>query len=370
MKIAFDAKRAFYNRSGLGNYSRSTIEILKKYYPENLYSLYTPNIANSIDFDREGFDVVFPLKKWFGLYSSYWRTFDIVRQLKSDGIEIYHGLSNEIPHNIHKSGIKSVVTIHDLIFIRYPEYYSRIDAQIYKKKFQYACYHANRIIAISNQTKKDIIQFFNCDPDKIDVVFQGCDKIFKEKVSDEQKTLVKTKYSLPEYYILYVGTIEKRKNLLSLVKALSTRNIDKTLVVVGKATPYINEIHDFINKNNMQERVKFLHDADFMDFPAIYQMSKLFVYPSIFEGFGIPILEALTSGVPVITSQGSCFAEAGGEHTQYTEPYNIEQLAEAINKILSDDELYKNMVKQGLLYAQKFSDDIIAENLMNVYNSI
>ncbi|NOZ46830.1 MAG: glycosyltransferase family 4 protein [Chlorobi bacterium] len=370
MKIGFDAKRAFYNRSGLGNYSRHTISILSEFVPENQYFLYTPSKRNAINFTTQSnVHIKFPqgINK---LLKKSWRSYGVIKDLQKDRISVYHGLSNELPFNIKRSAIPSVVTIHDLIFLRYPEFYYKHDRKIYTKKFSKSCINADRIIAISEQTKSDIINFFNIDENKIDVVYQGSNPLFTKKLTGEELMNIKQKYNLPNQFILNVGTIEKRKNIFSVVKALFNENIEIPLVVVGKKTAYINSIQKFIDENKMQNRVLFFDKVPFKDLPAIYQLASVFVYPSLFEGFGIPILEAMHSGIPVITNKDGCFREAAGKNSLFVDPENTEEIGFAIRKILSDNELYEKTIIEGKKHIEKFSEKRIADNLIRVYKKI
>src|SRR5690606_34677955 len=150
---------------------------------------------------------------------SYWRTRGIVKDLEKDGIRIFHGLSGEIPIGLQKTQIKSVVTIHDLIFIRYPELYKPIDRIIYHKKFLHAARNADKIIAISEQTKRDIVDFFNIQEDRIEVIYQGCHPAFKKPITEEKKQDLIQRYQLPNNFVLNVGSVERRKNALQIVKA-------------------------------------------------------------------------------------------------------------------------------------------------------
>jgi len=313
MNIGFDAKRALFNRSGLGNYSRSTIRLLAQFYPENEYYLFSPKDSQEL-FQSTGNQIIVEPETGFSkAFPSFWRSWDIFRSIKNKKLDIFHGLSNELPWNIGKTGVKSVVTIHDLIFLRYPEYYPFIDRQIYLLKFRHACRVADKIIAISEATKADIINYFGTDPQKIEVVYQTCDPVFRNLLENNNKELVRKKYSLPDKYILYLGTIEKRKNALTLVKAYLNESRNIPLLIAGRSTDYLKEINDYLKLNPAGDRIIFRHNIESADLPALYQSASLFVYPSVFEGFGIPILEALYSGVPVITSTGSCFAETGGD---------------------------------------------------------
>lgn len=374
MKIGFDGKRAVQNKTGLGNYSRFIIDILSEYYKENQYLVYAPkrkeNKILTRILEKKNIRMVYPASYLWKKCKSLWRIWGINKQVKQEHLSIFHGLSNELPLNIRKSKTKSVVTIHDLIFIRYPQFYKWIDRHIYTYKFKKACENSNRIIAISEMTKRDIIIFFGIDEQKIDVVYQGCQPIFEQEASIGQKEQIRLKYQLPQKYILNVGSIESRKNLLLVVKSLNYVPDDIHLVAIGKRTTYADEIDEYINKHQLTHRVHILHNIPFHELPAFYQSAQLFVYPSFFEGFGIPIIEAIHSGLPVIAATGSCLEEAGGPDSIYVNPNDEKELAGNINKILSSPELADEMRKKGKLYVKRFSDSAIAQDIMQVYQKV
>ena len=373
MRIGFDAKRAFYNNTGLGNYSRDSVRILSKYYSENSYFLYTPKEKESsrLSFlqNRENAFIRTPFSFVGYLFKKYWRSKNIIKDLIQDEIDIYHGLSHELPLGIEKTNIKSVVTIHDLIFMRYPHLFSTIDRRIYHKKIRSACNRANKIIAISQQTKNDIIEFFGTDENKIEVVYQGCNKIFQSGISEEKIEEVCKKYNLPSNFLLNVGTIEERKNLLTILKSI--KELPKQhLVVIGKGKGYKTKCLHYIRAHNLQDRVSFLSELELEEMAAIYQKAEILIYPSVFEGFGIPILEALFSKTPIITSKDGCFSEAGGEYSKYINPLSVEDMKSTILEILNTPELQEQMATKGFEYAQNFRDDKVAENLMNIYKNL
>ncbi len=371
MRIGFDAKRAFFNQSGLGNYSRNMIQYLANVFPKEEYFLFTPPIKGKNLFEVPGqAQIISPATKVERMFPSLWRSVSITNEISALNIDIFHGLSNELPLHIYNSKAKSVVTIHDLIFMRYPQWYKPIDRYIYKKKFHHACNNADKIIAISEQTKADIIYYFEINPDKISVVYQGCNPIFYEHVSDEKKKEISKKYHLPENYVLTVGTIEKRKNLLTLIKAMQNIKFPVPLVAVGRNTDYAREVRQYIDKNKLGNKVVILNDVKTEELPAVYQMSTIFVYPSIFEGFGIPVIEALNSEIPVITTQKGCFSEAGGKHSIYINPENPEEMGEAINKVLKDKNLRNTMIQNGRKHALNFREEKIANNLMKEYRTL
>ncbi|MGI4021455.1 MAG: glycosyltransferase family 4 protein [Janthinobacterium lividum] len=368
IKIGFDAKRAFLNKTGLGNYSRATIKVLAENFPENEYYLYTPKVGHTTESDfLLSLTNAHTKTPATSIFKSLWRSKGIIADLKRDKIQLYHGLSQELPFNIKKSGIKTVVTIHDLIYLKYPAYFSLINRKIYEWKAKTACENADLIIAISEQTKTDLIKYFHLSPKKIKVVYQGCDPAFRKQENDAVKEVVRIKYELPQKYILNVGTIETRKNLLIIAKALKDIPADIFLVIVGKQTNYAVLLKKYLVKEALQNRVLFLSNVSFRDLPAIYQLAEVFVYPSRYEGFGIPIVEALSSGTPVIAATGSCLEEAGGSDSIYVDPDDNIAFAQQLNLVLSNDQLRLEMKTKGLEYVRRFEEKNIAQNLMNVY---
>ncbi len=370
MKIGFDAKRAFFNKSGLGNYSRDTISILLDFFPMNEYFLYSPKPKKSVLFHKSpNLSIKGPLKFFHKMVPSYWRTYKLSEQIAEDKIQLFHGLSNELPVGIENVGIPSIVTIHDIIFMRYPQLYKSIDRKIYEKKSKYAAHRASRVIAVSLQTKDDLIKFFSIPQEKIEVVYQGCHPIFWQQAGENKKAEIVMKYLIPDKFILYVGTIEERKNLLNIIKAIQHRKINFPLVVIGRQTGYFNSITNYIDKHKIKN-IYFLHHVPNEDLPAFYQLAIMFIYPSLFEGFGIPILEALTSKTPVITTRGGCFSEAGGKSSLYIDPENVDELANAIIAVLEDETLRNNMIIDGFIHAQQFKRDKIASNILSVYDKV
>lgn len=370
MRIGFDAKRAFFNKSGLGSYSRNLINGLLSSFPDNNYLLYTPgNNPDLFDPIHPCIRIVEPDTIRHKLFHGYWRLFHLSRQVIRDKIDIFHGLAHELPYNFPQNEVKSVVTIHDLIFLRFPHLYRALDRAIYERKFRYACRTADRVVAVSRQTADDVCDFFKIPPEKVDVVYQGCNPAFNSDIQLIEKEILRMKYLLPRSFILYVGTIEERKNLLTLIKALHYGKIDVPLVVIGKRTPYLQKVIEFIERHSLINII-FCDVQQNSDLPGIYQLADLFVYPSVFEGFGIPILEALYSRVPVITSRGSCFAEAGGPCTLYVDPNHVEEMAAAIKNVLFDATLREKMVAEGYKHARKFDMDKVSANIMQVYKNV
>lgn len=383
MNIGFDAKRAYHNQTGLGHYSRTLIRSLATGFPQHQYFLFNPKPSNLFFFDAlKNVQEVQPQTFFSKKLSSLWRSNWVKSDLKKLKIDLYHGLSHEIPVDIKRTGIKSVVTMHDLIHERYPEQYKAIDRKIYTKKFRYACEHADRIIAISEQTKNDLIDFYHTPADKIDVCYQSCNPAFGQTLSAEFKERIRKHYQLPENYFLYVGSIIERKNLLNLCKAMQLLQGEKSLplVVIGNGGEYKQKVKDFVTLNKLDEQIIFLSDSPVAkyapsfqsaeDFPAIYQMATAMIYPSVFEGFGIPVLEALWSRIPVITSNVYCLPEAGGDGAFYVDPESPEEIASQMKRILNDPAFAAQQVEKGWQHAQRFTNEATAAKVMDVYTKL
>ena len=386
MNIGFDAKRAAQNRTGLGNYSRFVIRILSEKFTGNQYHLYTPKphrmpYLQEIPTLKHLF-LHFPPQGIWSRLRSLWRVWGITKDIQKDGIHIFHGLSNELPLNIGTpeqrkmkadgKGCKYIVTVHDLIFIHTPQYYHWIDRQIYNFKFRRACRCADRVIAVSEYTKQEIMHYYHTPESKIDVVYQGCDPVFSQKIEEGKLQEVKARYQLPDKFVLYVGSIEERKNLMLVAKAMAKLNRRAAIhvVAVGRRTAYVDKIQDFLKAQGIEHLFHFYHQVPYADLPSFYKWASTFAYPSRIEGFGIPLLEAISSGVPAIGCTGSCLEEAGGPNSIYVNPNDVQGMADAILRTCTDEDLRQHMISEGKKYALNFSDEKLSHNLMKVYENL
>lgn len=386
MNIGFDAKRAAQNRTGLGNYSRFVIRILSEKFAGNQYHLYTPKphrmpYLQEIPTLKHLF-LHFPPQGIWSRLRSLWRVWGITKDIQKDGIQIFHGLSNELPLNIGTpeqrkmktggKGCKYIVTIHDLIFIHTPQYYHWIDRQIYNFKFRRACRCADRVIAVSEYTKQEIMHYYHTPESKIDVVYQGCDPVFSQEIEEGKLQEVKARYQLPDKFVLYVGSIEERKNLMLVAKAMAELNRRAAIhvVAVGRRTAYVDQIQDFLKAQGIDHLFHFYHQVPYADLPAFYKWASTFAYPSRIEGFGIPLLEAISSGVPAIGCTGSCLEEAGGPNSIYVNPDDAKGMADAILRTCTDEPLRQHMISEGKKYALNFSDEKLSNDLMKVYENL
>jgi len=356
LRVGIDAKRAYQNKSGLGNYSRDVISSLIK----------TGEIDVQLFTTKKNLEIFNVSKKIkvhvpkIHFLKNYWRTFGINNILEKENIQIFHGLSNEIPFGLNKN-IKCVVTMHDVIFKKHPSFYKNFDRFMYSKKTEHACKKSQKIISVSEQTKKDLINYFKIHPEKIEVIYQSCHEAFKTPIKNEN---ILKKYQIPNDFILYVGTIEKRKNLNFILKAIKT-NPEINLVCIGEKKSYYNNVLEFISENNLKNNITFLTLKSVNDLSDIYKYAKCLVYPSIYEGFGIPIIEALYSQIPVITTNQPVFKEAGGKHCYYVN--NPEELKNILEKIWNQK---KEINQLGKKWAEKFNSSKQAKQIINLYQEL
>lgn len=359
MRIGFDAKRIFQNATGLGNYSRSVVKNLAERFPENEYVLFTPNAQNSLPFT-----IGSNVKTVIGR-GSVWRSFGIRRDIVKNKIDVYHGLSNELPFSINKTDAKSVVTIHDLIFEHFPHHYPGVDRTLYDVKSKFAVNHADIIVAASQSTKNDIVNYYHVSPDRIQVVFQSCDDVFYQEANADLGV-----YHLPAEFILYVGSISERKNLLSVCKAyMQIPDAQKIpCVIIGNGKRYVEEVKRFIAEHHLSKWFVFLENIPTPHLPAFYRKAACFIYPSLYEGFGIPILEAMVCSCPVITSNVSSLPEVGGDAALYFDPNKPDDIASKLMMVLTDSNLRNQMVERGLARLPHFDKGLLAEQMMQVYS--
>jgi glycosyltransferase involved in cell wall biosynthesis len=381
MRIGFDAKRATHNWRGLGNYSRSLIGGIHEYYPQEELFIYSPSFKSTRARDwaqslKESHPETLHFREPKGVISkklsSVWRGYGIQKDIEKDEIDIFHGLSHELPSFLSKKKTFWVVTIHDLIFLKFPEFYPAMDRFVYKQKVISACKKADIVIAICEQTKNDLIELLNVDPRKIVIHYQSCSpQFYTQKTEAEINKVVIDKYKISQKFILNVGAFEERKNQLNLVEAfaLNAEHLPHDLVLIGQGKAYLEQVKQTIEKYKLQKRVHILNRVDYEELPAFYQKASVFCFPSFYEGFGIPIIEALFSKTPVITSLGSCFPESAGPHSLYIDPYDKKSIAQALENVLDAPIIAQQMREKGLQYAQRFLLKNSIDHLMQIYKA-
>lgn len=355
MKIGFDAKRYYHNNTGLGNYSRTIVHGLQSMFPDNEYVLY----------DEKTFT----------------RTFKLGRKAAAEGCNLFHGLSNELPFDIQSSPrLKSIVTIHDVAWLTFPDMYHWIDRKLYNWKYGTSCQRADKVVAISESTKRDVMRFYNVPEEKVQVIYQPVQEYYYTPLSEAECNRLITEHfgddGLPPF-ILYVGSINSRKNLLSALKALAMIPEENRplLLIVGNGREYRKECEAFIAQNHLEPYTRIetnIHNNQLLQ--ALYTRAMLFIYPSFYEGFGLPVVEAALQRTPVITTTVSSLPEAAGPDACLIDPHAndaIEQMAHAIDTIISDSTKAKDMAIKVESYARRmFTPDVLTQQMMELYKTV
>jgi glycosyltransferase involved in cell wall biosynthesis len=361
--IGYDAKRAIKNSTGLGNYSRYVIDTMSSMFKDCQFNLYakskdTERIADVLT--RQNVNLVHPKNRFM------WRSMFMPIQLRKELVPLYHGLSNEVPLSIDRLGVSSVVTAHDVIWRKFPSDYKAIDRQLYDFKYGRSMQIATSIIAISECTKRDIIDAYGIDPDKITVIYQGCHERF-HRVTEAAEAAVMQKYNLPERYYVAVGTVQGRKNQLLAAQALPALPADIKLVIVGGRTDYAKQIDRFAAAHGVTDRIIWLPSVPVTEIPALYSGAIFSSYTSRYEGFGIPVIESLSCHTPVIAATGSCLEEAGGKGAIYVNPDDVDEYVEAARQLIDNPYNRSKLVTNGLQHIKKFNKVTFARDTMQVY---
>lgn len=375
-RIGFDAVRALRNTTGLGNYAREVLRGLRRSPAPMECHLYSPEAARPEYAGLAGelgASLHLPDGGWNAAGArSIWRTFRLGRLAAAHGLELYHGLSHEIPRDLPRTGIRSVVTFHDLIWRRFPEFFPAIDRWSYEWRYRWSAEHATAIIAVSRQTRRDLVELYGVDPARVTVVPPPVDPRFGDPVPAERRREILARYDLPPEFLLSVGTLTPRKNHRVLIEALAELDPAGTplLVVVGRDRGSAGGMLRLAERLGVAERVRVRTDVADADLPAVMQSAALFLYPSRFEGFGLPIVEALAAGVPVIASSGGSFPEAGGPGTLYVSSGDGPGFAAGIRRVLDDGSLAERIRISGRRHAERFGHQALTARLVRVYDAV
>lgn len=363
-----------YDKTGLPNRVGSgevSFELLKQLYrldKKNDYRIYLP-VEKSEDLPegRENWNYIVVKNQ------KLWTATALSKKLFAERgkLDVFFSPTHYLPLYIP---CPSAVAILDLSYIHFPQLFKKRDLYQLKLWGKYSLKRASAIITISEASKSDIINFYKVPSSKVMVVYPGIkikDKKLNIKNTMQSSKILKEKYGISEKYILFVGTLQPRKNVARLIEALSEiqdKNIK--LVIVGKKGWMFEEIMKAPSKYGVSDRVKFIDNVSDEELPGFYADASCFVLPSLYEGFGLPILEAMQSGCPVITSKVSSLPEAGGDAAIYVNPHDSSDIAQKIDRVLSDENLRNEMVKKGLEQVKKFSWEKTAEETLKVLEGL
>lgn len=362
MKIGINASFARKFNTGIGqvtvNYLKSLSSNLKD---NNEYVLYLEEELE-LNFPYFQKNVCLPFWKRDDLIRKiWWEKFLLPRKARKDKCSEFISLY-QCPTILSKE-IKHTMVVHDIIPKLFPEYLNNFRKRFYWKLTEEAIKRADKIIAISEHTKKDLVDYLQVPKEKIKVSHIAVDNIYKKEIDEEESMDVLEKYSLKKGYIYNAGGLDKRKNIEKLLKAYQImlgkdKNIPD-LVISGKLNPkmepLITNVEKIAEDLQIDDRVTFLGFVPQEDMPALYKNAKIFVYPSIYEGFGLPILEAMNVGVPVLTSGVSSIPEVGGEAVRYFDPESPKNMAENMEEVLGKENLRSDLIERGKQQAKKFN---------------
>ena len=354
MQIGIDTKEAFrIHRSGIGNYVYNLVKGLMQVDNENEYYLVTPSA-----FIRNPFDLP-------SNYSFRYR-FSPLNKIKQ--LNAFHGTAFKL--NSVKAKTK-VITIHDLASHLYQDFMSSTSKEVTRKKISNAVATADTIVTASNTIKNHIEEYYPRTRGRIKVVYHGIDGDSRYVEDPSKISYVRSKYKLPKTYLLYVGKLEARKNILTLLKAFkylkTYYNIGESLLLVGKRGWGYNHISDLVKEQGLTKSVKELGWIDEEDLNAIYSAAELFVFPSWYEGFGLPVLEAMSCRLPVILSDIPTHREIANDSALYFKPGDNVELAENIISLLNDKFKRDDMTLRGLQRIKDFNWQKTAQEMIKIY---
>lgn len=350
-------------RFGIWTYIHNLISNLAVVDKKNSYEIFSGSseldLAASPNFNvlKPPFDLPRPAVRI--LWEHFVQPFLINKGL----LDVYHNPDHILP--ILPVKAKKIVTVHDLCFYKHPETFSTAKRRYKKMMTPVSLKRADRIIADSHSTKKDIIELFSIPEGKIAVVHIGVSRDFRP---------LSVPKSPDRPFILFVGTLEKRKNIEGLIDAyaiaVKRHGISHDLVIAGKKGWLYDGIFRKVRKEGLKDRVKFFFDVKQEELPVLYNTAELFVYPSLYEGFGLPVLESMACGTPVITSNISSLPEVAGDAAVLVDPLDRDSIAGAILKVLSDKQYSKGLSQKGLERAKQFGWDKCARETLEVYKSV
>lgn len=363
MKIGIDAHAIGTSAGGNETYMQELVYSLTEFAPDiNITAFINKNIsANLLPKNIKTYPLSFnssAMRVLFGLNSA----------ASKSKIDLMH-LQYNAPLNPY---CPFVVSIHDLCWKKHPEFLKKSERFRLKMLIPLTIKKASRIFALTNAIKEEISQIYSVPIEKIDVVQPSINPIFKPNKDNDVLKNIKAKYNLSDEYIIYLGAIQPRKNLVRLAEAFSRiikKGFPHKLVIIGKRAWLYKEMLTTINNLKINDKIIFLGYVERKDIPAILSAAACFTYISIYEGFGIPVVEAMACGVPVLTSSDKALQETAGDAALICDPYNIESIEEGIIKIITNTDFSSNLIEKGIKRANYFSRKKMASEALNGYKN-
>lgn len=371
MRIAIDATATSSQRAGQEGYTFNLIKGLVSVGNENNYFIFAKKeILDELNINKPNFRLI-PCNIHSRPIRLLWELFVLPFHIKRYRIGILHSPHYIIP--LLNFGWKSVVTIHDMTFFLYPGVHTFSKKLFFRWMISYSIKKADMVICVSESTKRDMMKLLNAPNGKLITVPEAADDIYMPVNNLKSTEEIKQKYRITGKFILYVGVLEPRKNISALIKAFSQlldKGFNYQLVIAGKKGWDYNQIFEMVKNLKLEDKIIFTGYVPSEDLLFLYNAAKLFVYPSLYEGFGIPVLEAMCCGTPVITSNISSMPEVAGEGAILINPHSIEELRDAMIQCLSNKELSDELRKKGLERAKKFSWEKTARQTIRVFRNV
>lgn len=368
MKISMDIRGAYlYHGTGIGTYTENLISTLLKIDKENTYDLFY--CGDKIEkFKTDNSNIHLISKK----YSSFFEEKYIPYILDKENISLFHIPQNGIGYkSINNNKIKTIVTIHDLIPYVLPETVGKSYLKNFLKEMPYIVEQSSSIITVSKYSKDEIIRFFSVDPKKIFVTPLATNSIFKPMNINLCKEFIKTNYHIHDDFILYLGGFSKRKNIYNLIlafeKAYKNFNKEIKLVLLGSIRDEFKILKKIIEEKNMQNKIIFTGFIPENQLPIFYNACLFFTYISYYEGFGLPILEAMSCKKATITSNLTSIPEVCGNSSYYTDPYDIFEISKSLCQLANNDSLRKELENKSLDHSKNFSFEKCANLTLEAY---
>ena len=371
MPIYIDVSSAVHSKAGIGRYASSLAQALVARQPGR-FALFYNRVKGSQP--PAGLEHV-PRRTVRAGYKP-WRMAVWLGQLAGlgfnrlvPGAELFHATEHLLPP-LHD--VPTVLTVHDMIFKLFREHQKPLNYWYLNATMPLYCRRADAIITVSRSSKRDIVAHYGLDPAKITVVYEAAAPEFRPAAPAELEA-VRRRYGLPERFAIHVGTIEPRKNLGRLIEALQRlrdRGLVVPLVVVGARGWLYDEFFRRLGELDIREDVYFPGFVPTADLPLLYGAATVALVPSVYEGFGLPVLEAMACGTPVVSSDRSSLPELGGDAVHYFDPYDVEEMAAAIQEVWTDAERRREMRERGLARAARFSWEQAARETLAVYERL
>ena len=373
--IGFDARHVMMDGEEYGAYSRLVIESLAQYAPR--YTYLRPYITQRLAHpcyeaieQAHNIETMEPDGAIWRRCTLAWRLWHITHDLSNGNVELYHGLAEHIPVGLSSRKIRSVVTVHNMAFLYDKSILNSPDNIIDRIYMGRMLHRVDRIVAVSECVKRDIVKHFNIYADKVDVIYSGVAKRFTEPIDESHAASVAERHKLPARYILSVGRQIERRNMLKVIRMLPILDHEVHYVIVGRTTAYTSRLQRVANVLGVADRVHIIESVSDEDMPAVYSRAEALINLSTYEGFATSVAEAMAVGTPCIITRTSSMEEIADDAAIYVGTKSRDELVGAVRSILTDSELRRRLTTRGKQLTSRFRPEVVAYSLANCYRHV